>query len=133
MSKKDEKSEKRASSRVFFSLEDGIEAIIDSYRDAPNSIPVTLMSLSPGGLSFMINRYLLPEIKEGDALVLRDIRIPAPLGTIDRLEGVIRYILDFEHNINISLGCVFTRIPDELAARLEEYIHYRLKNLDGEE
>lgn len=132
MSKKDEQSEKRAAARVFFSLEDGIEAVIDSHGNTPNSIPVTLLSLSPGGLSFMVNRYRLPKIKEGDALGLREIRMPAPLGTIDRFEGVVKYILDFEHNLHLSLGMAFTPIPDELVLRLEEYIHYRLKNLEEE-
>lgn len=132
MSKNDEQTEKRTATRVFFSLEEGIEATIDSHGSTPNSIPVTVLSISSGGLSFMVNRYRLPEIKEGDPLILKDVLIPAPLGPIDRLEGEVRYILDFEHNLHLSLGCVFTGLPGELVSRLEEYVHYRLKNHEEE-
>ncbi len=132
MSKKDELTDKRAATRVFFSLEEGIEATIDSHGDTPNSIPVTLLSISSGGLSFMVNRYRLPEIKEGDAITLIDIRTPPPLGTVDRFQCVVRYILDFEHNLQVSLGCAFTHVPDELVSRVDEYVQYRLKNLDEE-
>lgn len=133
MNKNDELSEKRSASRVFFSLEEGIEATIDSHGDVPNSIPVTLLSLSCGGMSFMVNRYRVPEIKEGDALTLTAIRMPSPLGTIDFLEGKVKYILDFEHNLHLSLGCAFTGVPDELVSRMDEYVHYRLKNSDTKE
>lgn len=133
MSMKEDRNEKRLNARVFFSLEDDISATIDSHRGTPHSIPVTLLSISPGGLSFMANRYNISEIKEGDRLTLSGIRTPHPLGPIDRVESEVKYILDFEHNARLSLGCEFVEASNELVSRLDDYTRFRLKNLESEE
>lgn len=133
MSKKEDRNEKRVNARVFFSLEDDVCATINSHRGTPNSIPVTLLSISPGGLSFMANRYNIAEIKEGDRLTLTGIKTPLPLGPIDRIESEVKYILDFEHNARLSLGCEFTEVSNELVSRLDNYTRFRLKNLDLED
>jgi hypothetical protein len=124
-----EKVEQRKSSRVFFTIEEGITATISSIQDTAQSIPVTILSIGTGGLSFMVNRYKLPKVNQGDRLALSSINTPPPLGSIDRIEAVVKYILDFQHSVRLSLGCEFIQNPEPLVKEIEKYIHLRLKNL----
>ena len=80
----------------------------------------------------MANRYNISEIKEGDHLTLSGIKTPLPLGPIDRIESEVKYILDFEHNARLSLGCEFIGAPNELVSRLDDYTRFRLKNIESE-
>jgi hypothetical protein len=124
----EERIEKRKNARVFFTLEEDVNAVVSAHGDTTQAIPVTLLSIAPGGFSFMGNRYKLPEMNEGDRLILSDVETPGPLGPIERLEGVVKYILDFQHNVRLSIGCEFLRNPELPVQKIEEYIQYRLKN-----
>lgn len=119
----------RESGRVFFTLEEGINATITSHKDKALSIPITLLSLSAGGLSFMGNRYKLPKIAEGDRVTLTAVTTPLPLGPIDQLEADIVYVLDFQHNVRLSFGCRFTGLPLSQTKKIHQFVHFRLDNL----
>jgi len=129
MSKNEERTEKRERARIFFTLEEGITATVSSQGTAAQSIPITILSLSSGGLSFLGNRYKLPGIAEGEQLTLTSINFPQPLGTIDSVRIVVIYILDFHHNVRLSFGCEFQEIPGSLAEKIEEFVQFRLKNV----
>lgn len=129
MNKNEEKIEKRERTRVFFTLDEDITATVSSHETAVQSIPVTVLSLSAGGLSFLGNRYKLPGIAEGEQLTLTALNFPQPLGTIDNIRVVIVYILDFQHNVRLSFGCEFVDIAGSLAEKIEEFVQSRLKNV----
>ncbi len=129
MSEKQLSSERRQNSRVFFSLEDEIGAILAAHGDTKEEVPVTVLSLSPGGLSFMGNRYKLPGMHEGETLVFNTLTTPDPLGPIERIEAVVRYVLDIEHNVRISVGCEFVKVPRALEKKIEDYVSKRLDPL----
>jgi hypothetical protein len=122
-----EKVEKRKSSRVFFNMEEEITATISSIQETDQSIPVTILSIGTGGLSFMVNRYKLPKVKERDRLALSSINTPSPLGPIEHIEAVVKYILDFQHSVRLSLGCEFLQNPEPLIKKIEKYVQLRLK------
>ncbi|MCP5108665.1 MAG: PilZ domain-containing protein [bacterium] len=122
-------AEKRESIRIFFTLEEGIGATISSHNENAESIPVTVLSLSTGGTSLMANRYKLPGIKEGERLTLTAAGMPQPLGSIGSIDAVVKYVLDFEHNVRLSLGCEFTGLSEEVEQRIEEFVQIRYKNL----
>lgn len=124
-----ERIEKRECARVFFTLEEDITATVSSREHTVQSIPVTILSLSAGGLSFLGNRYKLPEIAEGEQLTLTALNFPKPLGTIDNIKVNIIYILDFQHNVRLSFGCEFVGIPVSLAEKIEEFVQTRLKTI----
>lgn len=132
MNMNEERIEKRERARVFFTLEEDITATVSSHENTVQSIPVTILSLSSGGLSFLGNRYKLPGIAERERLTLTALNFPQPLGTIDNINVVVVYILDFQHNVRLSLGCEFVDIPGSLAEKIEEFVQFRLKkvNLD---
>ena len=125
-----EKVDQRKSSRVFFTIEEGITATISSIQDTAQSVPVTILSIGTGGLSFMVNRYKLPKVNEGDRLALSSINTPPPLGPIEHIEAVVKYVLDFQHSVRLSLGCEFIQSPELLVKKIEKYLQLRLKNLE---
>lgn len=124
--------EKRRNERVFFTLEEDVTAVFSIHENTTQAIPVTLLSIAPGGFSFMGNRYKLPELSEGDRLTLTSIETPRPLGPIEHLEGVVKYILDFQHNVRLSIGCEFQQNTELTNRKIEEYVRYRLRNLKRE-
>lgn len=133
MIKNEERIEKRERARIFFTLEEGVTATISSassHGTDAQSIPITILSLSSGGLSFLGNRYKLPGITEGEQLMLTSVNFPQPLGTIENLRIVVIYILDFHHNVRLSFGCEFKEIPGSLAEKIEEFVQFRLKNVN---
>lgn len=129
MNKNEERVEKRERARIFFTLEEGVTATVSSHGTVAQSIPITILSLSSGGLSFLGNRYKLPGIAEGEQLTLTSINFPQPLGTIDNIRIEVIYILDFHHNVRLSFGCEFKGIPGSLAEQIEEFVQFRLKNV----
>lgn len=129
MNKNEERIEKRERARVFFTLEEGVTATVSSQGTTAQSIPITILSLSSGGLSFLGNRYKLPGIAEGEQLTLTSVNFPQPLGTVENLRIVVIYILDFHHNVRLSFGCEFQEIPGPLAEKIEEFVQFRLKNV----
>lgn len=130
MSISDDMIEKRKNTRVFFAVEEDIAATVSGHENSTLSIPVTLLSISPGGLSFMGNRYKLPELSEGDHISLSGIGTPSPLGPIDSVEAEVKYILDLQHNVRLSIGCEFAEIPGIPNEKIADFIRYRLKNLE---
>ncbi len=129
MNKNEESIEKRECARIFFTLEEGVTATVSNHGTVVQSVPITILSLSSGGLSFLGNRYKLPGIAEGEQLTLTSVNFPQPLGTIDSIRMAVIYILDFHHNVRLSFGCEFQEIPGSLAEKIEEFVQFRLKNV----
>lgn len=122
-------AERRKYSRVFFTPEEGIEAVICSHGDTAHKIPVILLSISSGGLSFMANRYQLPGLHKGDRLDLSSLGMPEPVGEIQRLETLVKYVLDFQHNVQISVGCEFIGLNGDFEEKIEKYVKIRVDQL----
>ncbi len=125
--------EKRESKRAFFTLENNITAEIQTQKEPLKTIPVTLLSISTGGISFISARQKISGVREGDRLIIRTIQTPEPLGYIDEVEAEVRYILDLEINIRVAFGCEFTKIPNSNEAKIKEYVEYRLREMGLED
>ena len=128
------KIEKRANRRAFFTLEDhiGTNILSNSSNGKSNqdrAVPVTLLSISVGGLSVTARRYNFPSIKAGDRLTFTEIQTPQPLGTIDRVEAVVKYVVSDETSIRMALGCEFEKIPDSFKEKIDEFVDGRLKSM----
>jgi c-di-GMP-binding flagellar brake protein YcgR len=126
MSDEIEEKERRESHRTYFSLKDKISAIIQTHTESAISLPVTLISISAGGFGFFCPREkVLDIIKEGDRLTITDIKTPEPLGPIASLGAKVKYILDYEANERIGVGCDFTKISDALRNKIQNFVEYR--------
>jgi hypothetical protein len=126
MSDEIEEKERRESRRTYFSLKENISATIQTHAESPISLPVTLISISTGGLGFFCPREEMVDImKEGDQLTITDIKTPEPLGPIASLGAKVKYILDYEANERIGIGCDFTKISDALRNKIQSFVEYR--------
>ncbi|MCI0470699.1 MAG: PilZ domain-containing protein [Candidatus Aminicenantes bacterium] len=125
--------EKRENKRAFFTLEDNITAAIETQKKPFKKVPVTLLSISARGISFLIARQKISGIEDGDRLTVSGIDAPHPLGFIDTAEAEIKYILDFEVNIRVAIGCEFIKISEIDVEKIENYVAYRLREMGLDE
>jgi c-di-GMP-binding flagellar brake protein YcgR len=122
----DETEEKREYTRAYFTRKDSISATIQTHSESQVSLPVTILSISAGGLSFFCTREkVLTIIKEGDQLTVTDIQTPQPLGPIASLGVEVKYIQDYESNDRMGFGCNFTKISDALRNKIQSFIESR--------
>jgi c-di-GMP-binding flagellar brake protein YcgR len=122
--------ERRGSKRAFFTLEEGISAEVKLVgHEEEETTKVSLLSISIGGLSFLIPRHQLPEISLGNRLKITDIQTPYPLGTIDEIVGEIRYVIDYDKHAFIAIGVEFTDILQLHRKKIFEYVNDRLSRL----
>lgn len=130
-----ETANKRRSRRAFFTLDDNIGLYLTvkpEYEEldefeASEIASGTLLSISTGGVSITGSRYKIPFLKEGDRLILTSIQTPPPLGTINRLDVEIKYIVTDDFSVRIVLGCEFMEISSALSTRIEEFVSLRMK------
>ena len=104
-----------------------------AQKEPLKKITVTLLSVSEGGLSFITARQKISGIREGDQLIITEIKTPEPLGYIGEVEVEVRYILDLEINVRVAFGCEFTKIPGSDSAKISEYVEYRLREMGLED
>ncbi|MCI0471635.1 MAG: PilZ domain-containing protein [Candidatus Aminicenantes bacterium] len=126
------KNERRESQRAFFTLEENIAARVLAEEEPGQEktpIPVTLLSISIGGLSFLTTRYKLRGCKVGDRLHVKYIQTPPPLDMIDEVEIEIKYIIDDEHGPRIVIGGEYTDILQLHRKRIFDYVNQRIAKL----
>ena len=122
-----EGKERRESKRVFFDLEDNIDVTLSPAMSSIKEIPGTLLSLSSGGLSIAAAKNQRKNIREGDILVVTNLRLPDTYETIARIEVEVRYIIFYKKSDRITIGCVFKRASGLVTQQIEEYINKRVE------
>jgi len=117
--------ERREGKRAFFTLERGVSAMItpSGNGSGAKTVPVTLLSISSGGISFLGIRYKFPKLKPGDRLTISDIRGPQPLGTINWAEIEVKYVVDYDKHVRMAFGCAFTDIPEDCYQKILLFIN----------
>ncbi|MCP4219339.1 MAG: hypothetical protein GY765_32190 [bacterium] len=120
---------KRESTRIFFNTEEGINAVISSHNEEALSIPVAVLSLSCGGLSILGAKEKLKSVEQGDRLTICSLSTPLPLGPINLVQVKVAYVLDYEYNKDLSMGCEFSEVPVVVTEKIDDYVQYRLDSL----
>lgn len=119
--------ERREEKRAFFTLERGVSALITPSGNGSGSggkpVPVTLLSISSGGISFLGIRYKFPKLKPGDRLTISDVRAPQPLGTINWAEIEVKYVVDYDKHVRMAFGCAFTDIPEDCYQKILYFVN----------
>jgi len=133
MSDEREEKERREANRIYFARKDNISATIQTHAESKISLPVSLISISAGGLGFFCPRdKVINIIKEGDQLTVTDIKTPQPLGPIASLGVEVKYILDYESEHRRGFGCNFNKISDALRNKIQNFVEYRLGVVEKE-
>jgi hypothetical protein len=116
----------RFNRRAFFTLEDGVSAVVTPQGDNSRAVPVKLLSISQKGLSFLGVRYKLPELHPGDPLTIKNIKTPLPLGTIESLEAKVKYVVDPNQRTRLAYGCQFTKVTRTCSQKIYKFVKDRI-------
>jgi hypothetical protein len=119
----------RRSRRAFFTFEDNIGTSAHLSGNFDESIPVTLLSISNGGVSFTGNRFKFDSIIEGDVITLKKIQTPEPLGPIDKIDALVKYVVKDDYSVRIVLGCEFTNMSKTWLVKIGDFVDGRLKEM----
>jgi c-di-GMP-binding flagellar brake protein YcgR len=127
-----EGQERRESKRVFFDLEDNIGVTLSPAMSSIKAIPGTLLSLSAGGLSIAADKNQRKNIREGDTLVVANLKLPDTLDAIARIDVEVKYIIFYKKSDRITIGCVFKKPSGLVTQQIEKFINERVE-LETEE
>ncbi len=128
-----ERQERRESKRVFFDLEDNIGVTLSPAMSSIKAIPGTLLSLSAGGLSVAADKNQRKNIREGDILVVTNLKLPDTSDVIARIEVEVKYIIFYKKSDRITIGCVFRRPTGLVTQQIEKFINERVETETEEE
>lgn len=127
-----EGQERRESKRVFFDLEDNIGVTLSPAMSSIKAIPGILLSLSSGGLSIAADKNQRKNIREGDTLVIANLKLPDTYETIARIDVEVKYIIFYKKSDRITIGCVFRKPSGLVVQQIEKFINERVE-LETEE
>ncbi len=112
--------------RVFFTLEEGVSARLRVSGGNEDSVPVTLLSVGSDEIGFLAVQFKVSNIQIGDRLILTDIRMPQPMGTIERVDVTVKYVINLNRRIRCSLGCEFIEVPRPFHFKYMNLLYERL-------
>jgi hypothetical protein len=114
----------RRHTRIFFS--DRVNGIISSVENKQDSIPVTLLNISEGGLQCRIKRT--PEIKfhVNDYFVLKQIIDLPELIPLEDIRMQIKWVMDNEHLNHITIGAAFCKLSQNQLDALQSFVRFCL-------
>jgi len=128
-----EGQERRESKRVFFDLEDNIGITLSPAMSSIKAIPGTLLSLSAGGLSIAVDKNQRKNIREGDILVVTNLKLPDTSDAIARIEVEVKYIIFYKKSDRITIGGVFRKPVGLVTQQIEKFINERVETETEEE
>ena len=117
-------AERRAYNRVLFTVEDGIIGTLSLPGKETDPITAEVINISEGGICLTFKPILNQRIKEGDRLLLTEIRSKKSQQLIINVDTEIKWISENELSNQIGTGCEFGNIPAEEKDRINEFVEY---------
>lgn len=114
-------ADNRRYARIFFTREQRIEGYF-SMPDDDGGLKVLVLNLSEGGLHFTQKREYSTPIKMGEHLILTGLQGPDPLNFFQNVAVEIKWVLDHEYLENISYGCQFLDLPEEMREVIRDVV-----------
>jgi len=117
--------ERRQFRRIVFTLDDGIVGILDP-PGVKGGQPITaqVLNLSEGGLQLTFNTVLKQRIKEGDRLLLTEIRGASTAEVIVNVDTEVRWISRSQLSEKIGLGCEFKNLLKDTRQKINKIIEF---------
>jgi len=117
--------ERRQFRRIVFTLDDGIVGLLDPPGvNGGQPIAAQVLNLSEGGLQLTFNTVLKQRIKEGDRLLLSEIRGPRTAEVIINVDTEVRWISRSQLSEKIGLGCEFKNLLDDTKQKINKIIEF---------
>jgi len=117
--------ERRQFRRIVFTLDDGIVGLLDP-PGVKGGQPITaqVLNLSEGGLQLTFNTVLKQRIKEGDRLLLTEIRGASAAEVIVNVDTEVRWISRSQLSEKIGLGCEFKNLLKDTRQKINKIIEF---------
>jgi c-di-GMP-binding flagellar brake protein YcgR len=117
--------ERRQYKRVVFTLDDGIVGLLDPPGvNGGQPISAQVLNLSEGGLQLTFNTVLKQRIKEGDRLLLTEIRGHQTSEVIINVDTEVRWISRSQLSEKIGLGCEFKNLLEDTRQKINKIIEF---------
>jgi len=116
--------EKRQHKRVLFTVEDGIVGVF--YPPGADNEPVTatVLNMSSGGVKLIFKSVLDNNIKEGDRLILSELRGAASSQVIVDIDTEVKWISDDELTEDIGLGVEFLDVLENDQQQIDDMVEF---------
>ena len=116
--------ERRKYKRVLFTVEDGIVGVFSPPDSQDIPITANVMNLSEGGLRLTFQSILDNKIKEGDQLLLTEIKGKDASQMIVNVDTEVRWISEDQLTQQIGLGCEFQNLLDLKKDQINEIVEF---------
>ena len=118
--------------RILFSKEDVITAEAYLPGRPKKAVQAFLLNISEQGMGLLIPGQKAKKLKIGDAIILRSIMTPEPLGTIDFADLGIRNILQDDRLEYATLNCEFFNISVYYRKKIKQFVQYQLNEIGSQ-
>jgi c-di-GMP-binding flagellar brake protein YcgR len=129
---KDEHDERRQHKRLLFTVEDGVVGVISDPHGNEQEITANVLNLSEGGVYLTFRSILGNQIKEGDQLLLTEIKGSNSSQVVLNVDTEVKWISEDELSKEIGVGCEFLNILKDNKQELNEFVDFwylqRLQN-----
>jgi c-di-GMP-binding flagellar brake protein YcgR len=116
--------ERRQSKRVLFTVEDGIIGVFNPPGNGGEPVQASVMDISSGGIKLLFKPILENRIKEGDRLVLSEIRGSGSSQVVINIDSEVKWITEDELSDNIGLGIEFLDVLENEKEQLDEMVEF---------
>lgn len=116
--------DRRQFKRVLFTVDDGIVGVFSPPGNGENSVEATIMDLSSGGVKLTFKPILNKKIKEGDRLVLSEIKGSGSSQVIINIDSEVKWITEDELSENIGLGVEFLNVLDDNQQQINDMVEF---------
>jgi c-di-GMP-binding flagellar brake protein YcgR len=116
--------ERRQSKRVLFTVEDGIIGVFNPPGNGGEPVTAQIMDISSGGVKLLFKPILGNKIKEGDRLVLSEIRGSEANQVIINIDSEVKWITEDELSDNIGLGVEFLEVLEDEKEHIDEMVEF---------
>ena len=118
------KKERRQSKRVLFTVEDGIVGVFNPPGNGGDPVQANVMDISSGGVKLIFKPILENKIKEGDRLVLSEIRGSGNSQVVINIDSEVKWITKDELSDNIGLGVEFLDVLEDDREHIDEMVEF---------
>jgi len=119
-----ENKERRQSKRVLFTVEDGIVGVFNPPGNGGEPVQASVMDISSGGVKLLFKPILENKIKEGDRLVLSEIRGSGSSQVVINIDSEVKWITEDELSDNIGLGVEFLNVLEDEKEQITDLVEY---------
>jgi c-di-GMP-binding flagellar brake protein YcgR len=116
--------ERRKYKRVIFTPEDGIVGVFQPPDGGSEPLTADVINLSEGGVQLTFKSILENRIREGDRLILTEIRGKSSSQVIINVDTEVRWISQDELSHKTGIGCEFQDLFVDSKKKITDFVEF---------